>query len=169
MSKGTVLKDGVIYHKISKELYIQHKKDKWTDRRIISRYGMNNQSFTNWKKKNLTDAERSELSLNNYGSYNLPGVKQKPEEKAQDNKLVETLITEKELAYQKAKEWHKKYKELENEHAADKEKLIEIDRELIRERHNHNLTRQENERLLMQIGEMRRTTTPMRELLKVFL
>lgn len=63
MAKNTVLKDGVVYHQITKELYIQHKKDGWSDRRVMQRYGMHSVELTKWKNENLTDAERESLSL----------------------------------------------------------------------------------------------------------
>ncbi|MBS4200296.1 hypothetical protein KHA93_11705 [Bacillus sp. FJAT-49732] len=62
-SSATVLHDGILYHKLTKELYINHKKDGWTDRRIMGRYGMNNVSLSKWKKENLTKDEITNLSL----------------------------------------------------------------------------------------------------------
>lgn len=57
------IKDGVMYHVLTKELYVKHKKDGWNDRRIMSRYGFNSQSLNQWKKNNLSVEERTNSSL----------------------------------------------------------------------------------------------------------
>lgn len=98
---ATVIKDGMVYHKITKELYIKHKKDGWTDRRIMQRYGMHNASMSAWKKANLTEKEMADLSLKKQtGIQNLGKYLAKKEESVKEKpKLRQAVVKtfEKEL------------------------------------------------------------------------
>lgn len=71
---ATVLKDGALYKKITKELYIKHKKDGETDSRIMRRYGMHNQGIVDWKQENFTEDEIQNLKIKGKGGR--PPVKQ---------------------------------------------------------------------------------------------
>lgn len=86
-----IMKSGVIYHKLTKELYINHKKvDKWPDRRIRDRYGMHNNELNAWKKANFTKEELSDLTVRKYSSSeNLALAREKKLEKAASAEVKE--------------------------------------------------------------------------------
>lgn len=65
--------------------------------------------------------------------------------------------------------WYQKFRELEMELAEEKDMVIEKDRLLIKEEHNHEVTKQENQRLRLQLEEMKRINDPLRQLVKVIL
>ncbi|WP_313894710.1 hypothetical protein [Psychrobacillus sp.] len=65
--------------------------------------------------------------------------------------------------------WYQKFRELEMELAEEKDMVIEVDRLLIKEEHNHEVTKQENQRLRLQLEEMKRINEPLRQLMKVIL
>lgn len=59
----------MLYHVISKDLYIQHIKDGWTDRRIRARYGMSVDELDEWVNKNFSKEELEELKNNEPFSF----------------------------------------------------------------------------------------------------
>ncbi|MBS4198596.1 hypothetical protein KHA93_02900 [Bacillus sp. FJAT-49732] len=115
MSTATVLKDGVMYPKITKELYIKHKKAGESDSRIMRRYGMYNQSLSDWKQLNFTDDEIQNLKIKGKGGRP-PVKKDKPQ-----GKPVHTFDKELKQALAELKELKKV-----NEHLSDELKDVKL-------------------------------------------
>lgn len=137
---------------------VPHNKGKST-KKVIS-METHQKALDELKQKN-NDIESLEQTINDL--YQKMETDAKKESlKAEHNHAIQEYITEKELAYQEAQEWHEKYKDALEEVSKLKDQIVKDDYEI------QNL-KFHLEKALSQLDEIKKESDPLRKLLSIYL